>query len=132
MNRLTLRRRSIAASLRLVVVLTLATAVVLPKVSMATATLFGDGYRTVLICTGSQLLRVTMAPDGEVVEDVTEEWVAPHCVLTDQDVAVLNRAWSRADYPQFSSVRTSAPDVLPLPLPRLPGSAVSSRGPPRM
>lgn len=115
--------------MRLVVTLLLAASLLTPKLALTATLMLGDGYRTVVICSGTQLLRVTVAPDGEIVSDPTEEWVAPHCVLTDNDVAELQRAWQRADYPQFNR-EVRGPVVVAAAVPRWYRQAVSSRGPP--
>lgn len=115
----------------MVVALMLAISLLAPKVALSASLLWGEGYRTVVICTGTQLLRVTVSPDGEVVSDVTEEWIAPHCVLTDHDVAARQRAWQRADYPQFN-IEVQMPEPLVSSQPRWFGQAVSSRGPPQV
>lgn len=107
----------------------LALSLLTPKIALTATLLLGDGYRTVVICTGSQLLRVTVAPDGEIVSDPTEEWVAPHCVLTDHDVVALQRAWQRTDYPQFN-VEVRLPEVTMAAVSRWYRQTVSSRGPP--
>ncbi|ASJ71006.1 hypothetical protein IMCC3135_04465 [Granulosicoccus antarcticus IMCC3135] len=111
------------------VAMMLVLSLVAPKIALSASLLWGDGYRTVVICTGAQLLRVTVSPEGEIISDVTEEWVAPHCVLTDHDVVALQRAWQRADYPQFNR-EVDVPQVAVAAQPRWFGQAVSSRGPP--
>ena len=104
-------------------------ALLAPKLSLAAATLLGDGYRSAVICSGSELRRVTISPDGEIVDDVTEAWVAPHCVLTHHDVERLARAWRLADYPHRVVV-AGLPSPPPLSPPRLLDPAVAARGPP--
>ena len=92
--------------------------------------LFGGGYRTVLICSGTELLRVTIAPDGTIVEDLSEEWVSQHCVMSVSDTAHLRRMWTLADYPQFA-LESHVTEAPPIPLPLVLGPAAQGRGPPR-
>ena len=112
-----------------VVLVCLACALLAPKLSLAAAMLLGDGYRSVVICSGSELRRVTLSPGGEIVDDVTEAWVAPHCVLTQHDVERFSRAWRLVDYPRRFLV-AGVPSSSPLPSPRLLDPAVAARGPP--
>ena len=107
----------------------LVAALLAPKVSLALATAFGNGYTSVVICTSGGLARVTLSPDGDVVEDVSERWSASHCVLNDTASERLARAWQRVDWPLYAAVAT--PDELaPAAPPQATRPAVSSRGPP--
>ncbi len=115
--------------MRLLVVLMLALSLLTPKVALTATLLLGDGYRTVVICSGTELLRVTVGPDGEIVSDTGDEYVASHCVLTHHDVMALQRAWQRADYPQFNQ-EVRAPVLAIAVVPRWYRQVVSSRGPP--
>lgn len=104
-------------------------ALLLPKLSLAGAMLFGEGYRSVVICSGGELIRVTISPDGEVVGDATQAWVAPHCVLTQHDVNRFDRVWQRVAYPRFVQFHVlPTPPITPLQ--RVVGSAVSGCDPP--
>lgn len=122
-------RRHRYSALRFSGVVLLATALLAPKLSLAVSMLSGEGYRTVIICTGTSLARVTLSPAGEIINDRTGDWLSPQCVFSDQDVSVLERAWYFSDWPQFFAIseRPSAPTLLPQ---RSLGAALSGRGPP--
>ncbi len=100
-----------------------------PKIALTATLLLGDGYRSVVVCSGTQLLRVTVDADGEIVNDAGEEWVLPHCVLLDHDVLVLQRAWELTDYPQFDR-EVRGPVHVVIAVPQWYRQVVSSRGPP--
>ncbi len=121
-------RLGLALLQRLAIVLVVCS-LLLPKLTLAGVMLFGEGYRSVVICSGSQLIRVTISPNGDIVEDVTQAWVAPHCVLIQHNVNCFDRAWQRIAYPHFieSWVLHTIPE---LPLRRVVGSAVSGCDPP--
>ena len=117
-------------ALRAAGVVLLACAILAPKVSLAVGTLFGEGYRSVVVCTGSGLKRLVVAPDGSLVDDVSEAWAGTHCVLTDGGVASLERRWHTLSQPRLLALAErwwSAPARVPLEL----RPATSSRGPPR-
>jgi len=122
--------RQLAPAWRVTALVLLIGALLAPKVSLALATALGNGYTSVVICTAGGLARVTLSPDGEVIEDVSERWSASHCVLNDPASERISRAWLHVDWPRRSVLVT--PGERPLaPPPQAVRSAVSSRGPPR-
>ena len=117
---------------RALLALTLAAALLAPKLSLAVVAAFGDGYASVVVCTGTGLARVAVAPDGRVVapDEASEAWSVPHCVLPDAATERLERAWSRFAFPRDgAAVVASAPSAA-LP-PRTLRPALGSRAPPR-
>ena len=117
------------ARLRALCAVLLALSVLTPKVSLAVSALFGDGYRSVVVCTGGGLKRVTIGPDGGIVDDVSKAWAGSHCVLVEDDVVALARRWSTLRRPVLRDPglpATPAPSLAP----RERQPAVSSRGPP--
>ena len=116
-------------ALRAAGVVLLACAILAPKVSLAVGTLFGEGYRSVVVCTGSGLKRLVVAPDGSLVDDVSEAWAGTHCVLTDGGATSLERRWHTLSQPRLLALGErswSVPARVPLEL----RPATSSRGPP--
>ena len=104
-------------------------ALLAPKVSLAVAATFGNGYSSVIICTGGGLARVSLSPQGDIVDDVSAAWVSAHCVLQDSRTTQLQRAWQQTAFPDFSAVAPlveRSQEVSTLRLPR----TVSNRGPP--
>ena len=104
-------------------------ALLAPKVSLAVAATFGNGYSSVIICTGGGLARVSLSPQGDVVDDVSDAWVSAHCVLQDSRTTQLQRAWQRTAFPEFTAVAQldeRSEVVATLRLLR----TVSNRGPP--
>ena len=116
-------------SLRSAGIVLLVCALLAPKLALAVSMLGGDGYRSVVICTGSQLVRVMVSPEGEIVDDTDAPWVGPHCVITDHDVVVLERAWALAGWPR-SFLVGAEPAEPAIPLPRALRPACCSRAPP--
>lgn len=121
--------RQLVPALRAVALVLLVGALLAPKVSLALASALGNGYTSVVICTGGGLARVTISPDGDIVEDVSERWSAAHCVLNDAASERLARAWQRIDWPRYAAVATRQEPAL-APPPQATRPAVSSRGPP--
>jgi len=104
---------------------------VAPKVSLALASVLGSGYRVVVLCSGSDLIRVTISPDGKIVEDVSKSWVGSHCAPVTSDTQTLQRVWQRMTFPLLQQ------DKLPLTVEQSRPileilSGLSSRGPPRL
>ena len=107
----------------------LCVALIAPKISLAITGIFSDGYRVVVVCTGSGLTRVTISPDGSIVEDVSESWVSPHCLPVTADVEFFQRAWAKIAFPRFS--KDNFDNTMLGPVPRLQFfSQISNRGPP--
>jgi len=107
----------------------LVAALLAPKVSLALATALGNGFTSVIICSGGGLTRVMLSADGKVIEDVSERWVGSHCVLNDDDTSRLARAWRRLEWPRLAPMSSNGPSAASVP--RLPPwPAASNRGPP--
>ena len=121
--------RRFTAAARAVALLLLVGALLAPKVSLALAATLGNGYSSVVICTGSGLVRVAVSPDGAIVDDESDAWVSAHCVLPDERTSELQRAWQRTGFPEFAvaALINDVPDMDSSP--RLLG-AISNRGPP--
>lgn len=101
-----------------------------PRLSLTAAMLWGEGYRSVVLCSGTQMVEVTIAPDGTIVTDVTQQWTGPQCVVSYNDVVSLQRAWDAISYPMlFSVAETSEPRNLHTPRPL--GHFSLGRDPPR-
>ena len=126
--RLKRRTRAVAHAAAL---LLLVCAMLAPKVSLALVTVFGSTQSSVVICTGGGLKRVSIAPDGQIIDDASDEdaWVSPHCALSDERTSELERAWQRVDFPRFSPI-SSLSVVDSVSLPSLIRPDVLSRGPP--
>ena len=91
----------------------------------------GEGYRSVVVCTGGALKRVVISPDGTLVDDVSEAWAGgTHCVLSDAGVVSLERHWQALSRP-LPTVSGAHPADAPERVPRELRPATSSRGPPR-
>ncbi len=117
------------AAARVAAYLLLVAALLAPKVSLAVAATFGNGYSSVIICTGGGLVRVSLSPQGEVVDDVSDAWVSAHCVQQDTQTISLQRAWARTSFPEFSVVSQSEEEAQLASTHRLL-QTVSNRGPP--
>jgi len=122
--------RRAAATLRTAAFVLLACALLAPKVSLALASAIGNGYTSVIICTGGGLARVTVTPDGEIVEDVTERWRGFHCVLSDESTERLRRAWQAGQWPPALLHLADRPFADRGALPRVARPASLSRAPP--
>lgn len=78
-------------------------ALLAPRVSVAVATLSGLQSGTVIICTGTGLLRVSVSAEGEILEQNAESEISAPCVLPDSRGQDLQRAWQRMAYPEFAA-----------------------------
>lgn len=117
--------------MRVVALLLLVSALLAPKVSLAMAATFGSGYSTVIICTGSGLARVSVSPQGDVVEDVSSAWASAHCVLQDERSANLERAWQNTAFPVLRVVAHTEESSI-AGIARQTLRFVSNRGPPAL
>jgi len=123
--------------LRYAAVLVLCLAIVAPKVSLALASVVGDGYQSVIICSGGALVRLTLSPNGEIVEDLSAEvankesvaWGGQHCTNIADHTERLHRCWQSVCFGPSSSVppfyatvdhSVGMPELIP----------ISNRGPP--
>ncbi len=124
-------KRRIRAVAQAAALLLLVCAMLAPKVSLALVTIFGSTQSSVVICTGGGLKRVSIAPDGQIVDDVSDEdaWVSPHCALPDERTSALERAWQRVNFPQFAPM-SSVNVVDNIRPPTLIRPDALSRGPP--
>lgn len=61
--------------------------ILLPRVSLALASVIGTGFDSVVICTGSGLTRVVVDASGEIVDDVSDAWSSDQCA----PITALNR-----------------------------------------
>ena len=104
-------------------------ALLAPKVSLAAASLFGNGYDSVVICTSGGLARVTVGPDRALVDDLSEVWIGTHCVPSDGVTLGLQRRWQALRRSVLRSLGALPPPAV-TPVPRARQPAVSSRGPP--
>lgn len=116
-------------SLRALAYMFLCLVMLAPKMSLAITFALGDGYRSVIICNGAGIQRVTVSADGQVVEDVSQEWVSSHCVMGADVNASLVQAWKSVSYPDFTSLGLSAENQVELTAVALL-TELSNRGPP--
>lgn len=131
MDPVTRLKRRIRVVAHATALLLLVCAMLAPKVSLALVTVFGSNQTSVVICTGSGLKRVSIAPDGQIIDDASDEdaWVSPHCALSDERSSELERAWHRVNFPQFAPISlVSVVDSISPP--NLIRPDVLSRGPP--
>ncbi len=131
MDSVTRLKRRIRAVAQATALLLLVCAMLAPKVSLALVTVFGSSHSSVVICTGGGLKRVSIAPDGQIIDDVSNEsaWVSQHCALLDERTSELERAWQRVNFPQFAPI-SSFSVVDSISPPTLVRPDVLSRGPP--
>ena len=131
MDSVTRLKRRIRAVAHAAALLLLVCAMLAPKVSLALVTVFGSSHSSVVICTGGGLKRVSIAPDGQIIDDVSNEsaWVSQHCALLDERTSELERAWQRVNFPQFAPI-SSFSVVDSISPPTLVRPDVLSRGPP--
>ncbi len=131
MDSVTRLKRRIRAVAHAAALLMLVCAMLAPKVSLALVTVFGSTQTSVVICTGSGLKRVSIAPDGQIIDDASDEdaWVSPHCALPDERTSELERAWQRVNFPQFAPI-SSFSVIDSISPPTLIRPDVLSRGPP--
>ncbi len=131
MDSVTRLKRRVRAVAQAAALLMLVCAMLAPKVSLALVTVFGSTHSSVVICTGGGLKRVTISPDGQIVDDISDEnaWVSPQCALPDERTSELERAWQRVNFPQFAPI-SSISVVDSISPPTLIRPDVSSRGPP--
>jgi hypothetical protein len=61
--------------------------ILLPRVSLALASMIGTGFDSVVICTGSGLSRGIVDASGEIIDDVSDTWSGDHCA----PITALNR-----------------------------------------
>ncbi|WP_430881064.1 hypothetical protein [Granulosicoccus sp. 3-233] len=117
------------AAARAAAYLLLIGALLAPKISLAVAATVGNGYSSVIICTGGGLTRVSLSPQGDIVDDVSDAWVSAHCVLQDDRTSDMQRAWLRTAFPEFIVTSRSEEDLQFAFTQRLLQS-VANRGPP--
>jgi hypothetical protein len=70
-----------ATFLRLTLVVAVATGMLLPRMSAVLAELM-PGVQTMVICTGTDLITLTIGPDGTPIE-ADDTGALPHCTLAD-------------------------------------------------
>ncbi len=131
MDPVTRLKRRIRVVAHATALLLLVCAMLAPKVSLALVTVFGSTQTSVVICTGSGLKRVSIAPDGQIIDDASDKdaWVSPHCALSDERSVELERAWQRVNFPRFAPI-SSVSVVDSISPPTLIRPDVLSRGPP--
>ena len=95
---------TLTAFFRTLSYLVLCTSLLAPKVSLAVVQAFGGGFHSVVVCTGSGLARITLSPNGDVIDDITTHWTSAHCVLTTEDTDALARRWQHIGYPSTTLI----------------------------
>ena len=70
---------TVRVSARSVLCMLVIVSILLPRVSLALASVIGTGFDSVVICTGSGLSRVIVNASGEIVDDVSDAWSSDHC-----------------------------------------------------
>ena len=112
-------------------VLLLSVALVAPKVSLAVAAVIGQSAQSVIICIGTGLSRVSLTADGSIVDpaEASDQSPSVPCVLPDENMATLARAWQRLEFPRLYGVGSTTPSPI-TSTPRAVRPATSSRAPP--
>lgn len=117
-------RRPDSRPLRLATIAIIALALVGTKASGALAALLPEGARTVVLCTGTGLVRVALSADGAVVDSDVDG--APlehggHCDLTAFARADVERRWATIGRTRTTaSTGVAAARVAPAPRARAP------------
>ena len=103
-----LQRKQTNAALCVVAALRLTFSQLALKLTLTASLLLGDGYRTVVICSGTQLLRVTVAPDDEPIirkfncEVRSPRWLCPPChAAIGRQFPVADHRWAESAAPLF-------------------------------
>ena len=81
-------------------VVSICTTLLAPRVSLTLLSALGLGFNSVVLCTGSGFVRVTVDASGEIVSDISENWESSNCTAGSSPHTYLTRAWQVAQYPQ--------------------------------
>ncbi len=91
-------RRQTSTTLRLTTILFVACALLGAKAAPVLAATFGEGTRSIVLCTGTGLVRVQVGPDGIVVDaDESAAFAhadARHCDMVAEPRGDVQRRWT--------------------------------------
>jgi len=114
-------------ALRTTALVLVALALLTPRLAPAFAWAI-DGHRSVLLCTGTGLVRMTVDKRGDTVDIVSE--AARHCDLVGTPRSEVERRWQAMGEPRAAAPVLAMPADPARTLPQRTPSAHAARGPP--